>query len=322
MAEQGQAQPTRVRGQAPVLLGQAYAATQDVAERIEVHNDGMGAQQSNMTAESSTMPSMFSENKGHYTGEESMLQYLRLRFTSAFSAFTLYSPYLIIMYMTFRAHALAKATTQSCLRNDFMKARQNFPHASEEELLSRVIRHSIPNQLAGSPAWHRRRHLDDLLCATSQEYHGMPHLFVTLTSDEFSETRWPAFANLDQVLQRISKTLSWRDTPIESARIFRARLRKFWKMHVCPGMKDGEIIPGILGWVKHRIIRYEVQGRGSLHEHICVWLHEDDVEEVCSHITAHKPGMTNPDGGNRAPPSEHMHAAQRLHDLVIQKQLH
>ena len=223
------------RGTANVLLGEAYSRNEDVAERVYVESDGRNVAHAscgceggssacacNLTAESGTMPFLFPEGSGHYDGNMSLSKYLNLRFLAPFTAFTCYSPYLIIMYMISRTHQLGTATTQACLKKDFMKARAAEPWLSETELLTRVVRRSIPRSIAGSPLYHKQN-LDDLLCACSEEYLSMPTGFITLTADEFSRTRWSSYTNLDHIMRAIRQTLSWRDAPVECARVFRAR---------------------------------------------------------------------------------------------------
>ena len=78
---------------------------------------------------------------------------------------------------------------------------------------------------------------------------------------------------------------------------------------------------GILGTVSHIFIIYEVQGRGSLHAHIMLWIQPNDVDDVCMKITTSKQGNTLQNGLNDAPTPGHVFS-RRLHDQVIQKQLH
>ena len=46
---------------------------------------------------------------------------------------------------------------------------------------------------------------------------------------------------------------------------------------------------GVLGRVTNHVTRLEFQGRGSVHAHIVLWLHEDDVERVGDEIMAYVP---------------------------------
>jgi hypothetical protein len=40
----------------------------------------------------------------------------------------------------------------------------------------------------------------------------------------------------------------------------------------------------ILGCVRHHMCQYEVQHRLSLHAHIILWLHKDDVDRITNEI--------------------------------------
>ena len=55
---------------------------------------------------------------------------------------------------------------------------------------------------------------------------------------------------------------------------------------------NGMYTRGILGTFSHIFIRYEVQGRGSLHAHIMLWIQPSDVDNVCMEITSSKPENT------------------------------
>ena len=98
------------------------------------------------------------------------------------------------------------------------------------------------------------------------------------------------------------------------------------RVRVCPKKQiDGSIItPWMFGRVLHYIIKYEVPYklvRGSLHAHICLWIHPEDCAEVVGQFTARKPGTTDHAGQNVAPPTRHK-LAKKLHDIIVQKILH
>lgn len=144
------------------------------------------------------------------------------------------------------------------------------------------------------------------------EYYGLPDLFVTVTADEVSETRWSEVDDLCKLLQRIKLNLDWSDAPVESARLFHERLTRFMNDFVLGG-------PAILGRVLHFVTRYEVQSRGSVHAHIVLWINKEDVSRVTNEIVACVPALTN-ESGEFVRPTEPMHA--RLFDIVQRKQLH
>lgn len=55
---------------------------------------------------------------------------------------------------------------------------------------------------------------------------GIPHLFLTLTADEVSGTRWPEVAAMEQRVQHMTELqgLTWQDMPCEMAHMFSDRV--------------------------------------------------------------------------------------------------
>ncbi len=77
---------------------------------------------------------------------------------------------------------------------------------------------------------------------------------------------------------------------------------------------------GVLGRVLHYVIRYEVQGRGSIHAHIILWLHPDDVNNVSDEIVAVIPAEFDELTGQFVEPTN---AEQRgLSTTVQRKNMH
>lgn len=80
------------------------------------------------------------------------------------------------------------------------------------------------------------------------------------------------------------------------------------------------IQPGILARITHYVLRYEVQGRGSFHAYIMLWIHPEDKDQVCSYITAHKPRILYYAGQSEE--HDHPMAINHWSTLVYRKQLH
>ena len=85
--------------------------------------------------------------------------------------------------------------------------------------------------------------------------------------------------------------------------------------------------PQIAGRVLHYVIRYEVQERGSLHAHIILWVHKDDIARVSAEICGAIPAdftPTDPEdpssGGVFEPCADP--EAQILCDMVLRKNMH
>jgi hypothetical protein len=77
---------------------------------------------------------------------------------------------------------------------------------------------------------------------------------------------------------------------------------------------------GILGRVQHHVVRLECQGRGSLHAHIMLWVHPDDVERTTNEIQAFIPADYDECTDTFIPPTSPEDLM--LFRLVARKQLH
>lgn len=184
------------------------------------------------------------------------------------------------------------------------------------------MKYHVPRSIAGSPAWHRSN-LQDLLCCVRAW--GMPHFFLTLTADECSNLRWSEIDHLEDVLGRfdsMDKTMSWQDAPVECARHFVHRTKKFMQEFITTTENDTASQRGhkLLGRVQHYLIRYECQGRGSLHAHIILWVHPEDVDHVASEITATMPAEFDSNDSDWIPPTDVYE--RKLFDIVKRKQMH
>ncbi len=112
-------------------------------------------------------------------------------------------------------------------------------------------------------------------------------------------------------------------------------MRDILKVHKGKGQAGKDAKSGVLGRVMHHVTRYEVQGQQSLHAHILLWVHPDDVDRVSSEIVACAPakyvgraGATNEHDPNCPtgrecwePPAGDPHALA-LFEHVMTKQCH
>lgn len=207
------------------------------------------------------------------------------------------------MYLLLQARQLLGFVNENVLERNVRSYKAEHPEADDQEVYSHILRLTVPPQLALSPQWHRAK-----LRVLTEYVHkfGFPHLFVTLTSDESSPLRWEECVDLDALLSQLfGDHLSWRDAPTECARLFHARVEALMQKYVLGG-------PRLLGRVLDYVIHYEEQSRGSMHAHILVWLHADDVDVVSDSIVACLP-----------PKTAGMSAAQsRMRDTVEFKHQH
>lgn len=179
-------------------------------------------------------------------------------------------------------HHMLACVSESALEETLQSLRDKNPGDTDAQIFKRAVKKLSPPSVPCTPGYYRRI-LQDLLTYTANC--GMPHLFVTATADEVSEIRWCCIDDLEQFInQKILQGLTWQDVPIECARLFHDRFTNLMHDHIL--LEDGS---GIFGRVRAHMARYESQGRGSLHVHMLLWLHADDVERVCDEITASLP---------------------------------
>ncbi len=102
---------------------------------------------------------------------------------------------------------------------------------------------------------------------------GLPHLFLTLTADKHLPLKWMEVTDLEQLLKSFCRGFTYEEAPIECSAHFLKRLKDFMAEHVLH--EDS-----ILGNVKHYVIGFEVQHRGSLHAHIVICIESSEVDRV------------------------------------------
>ena len=192
-----------------------------------------------------------------------------------------------------------------------------------QDVLKHITRYKLPGTVAGSPSWFRDK-LADLLAVVDNDT--LPGLFLTLTADEHSPTRWPEMDALESVLHEINPALTWQDAPVEAARIFVDRVNAFMQKYVVCDCLEGREpgTGGIYGHVYRYMIRYEVQGRHSLHAHIMLWLSKTDRTTTGDDISACNPNIWDSERSCWVVPDEYAnseaHSVQSQH--IPAKQQH
>jgi Helitron helicase-like domain at N-terminus len=154
-----------------------------------------------ISVEAGLFPMIFTWGKGWYkwARHSCLTNYLRMRMLMPFSFFTLYLPFLLLMFVVHQQHMLAACLVDQVLQRDVARERRRNPHATDSEVVSSLLRNRIPATLTGSPSYFRNN-LADLQCMVDK--YKLPHLFMTLTADEVSSTRWPEMVDLDQCLDK------------------------------------------------------------------------------------------------------------------------
>lgn len=278
---------------------------------LRVTTHGYSVDDLEMSVETSLFPFLFAFGTGAWNGALRLYQYCHMRFAAFFSVFTLYKPYLIYMYLLRRASAIIAQSKQVCFESAIVKYLKKNPTHNEQRAYQHVMKFRITASVPGTPAWHRKQ-LSDLLYRVHRL--GLPFLFLTLTCDEVSHLRWQEIDDLENFLTRFNSSFTYRDAPVECSALFVKRCQRFMRDHVLD--KSG----GIFGRVTNYLIRYEVQGRHSLHAHILLWVHTDDRTQVAAEITAAVPAEQCPTGLGYVQPTDTLQ--RQLQDIVLRKQVH
>ena len=212
---------------------------------------------------------------------------------------------------------------ESVLEKAYQRAKDINPGSSDGDIFRELLKTIVPASLPGSPAFHRGE-LQKLLSMCDNK--GRPQFLLTLTADELSSCRWQCADDLEEFYGKcFMDGGTWHDIPIECAALFHARLTNFLKEHIF--VEEN----GLLGKVKHWLIRYEVQGRGSLHAHILLWMEsEAEADRVASEITASMPCVYREEVGPGGvpvlrpviPDPEDDSMVSRLCRMVMTKQRH
>jgi hypothetical protein len=241
-----------------VTLRETYAVKR-FSVTIENERAKIDGQPSALTLETTLFPFLFLFEKGGFASPGTSADYLKRRIRALFTCFTLYAPYLLLMYQLRNAVILLNSIRSIAFDQEVHRYVKKHPEATEEECIRNVFKHKLPPSFTGSPPYFRR-HLKDLMAQV--EAWRLPHFFLTLTADERSGLRWPKLSDLEAILQSLKASATWKDASVECLVQFCSRLHKFTKDFILtPG-------GGLLGRVVHHVTRFEFQHHGSCHAHI------------------------------------------------------
>ncbi|KAG2485199.1 hypothetical protein HYH03_016088 [Edaphochlamys debaryana] len=268
-----------------------------------------------ITAELALFPYLFPYAPAAYMGgPHTLAQYLNFRAYSFFSVF--------IRQTTMLYTKSNKAVLEKAVRV-YLKSH---PGASDAAILKHVIRYSLPSNIPNTPGWHRKNLLD--LLALVDRW-GMPTCFLTVTADELSMTRWGEVAAMEEHLEKFCTSYTWKDAPAENAYLFHKHVRLFMDKVLRAGRGGNACAAAPLGRIQHYVSRYEVQNWQSLHAHILLWVHPDDVERITSEIIACVPADYRGDASVKTCPTyEEMwvepedESQKALFQHVMRKQMH
>ncbi len=88
-----------------------------------------------MTCEAAVFPFLFPQGKGMYIKEPStppLSVYLHYRMLELFSPFTLYKPYLLVMFQLRQAVVTANSITSVALEKDIVRYKKKHPGCTDE----------------------------------------------------------------------------------------------------------------------------------------------------------------------------------------------
>jgi hypothetical protein len=210
----------------------------------------------------------------------------------------------IALVNTSGAHRVSKAAYDAV-------SAQLGPAASETAKLDRLIKQRVPDSVDGSPGSFKKGKQD--LDAMVRQL-GLPSHFITITMNETGLHRSKEYECVDDIMQSWNAAFDWHDAPVECNRAFITRFEHVFHDYI----KEG---PQILGPVSDYAIRYECQGRGSLHVHMCIWLKSQEaVQALDERIIAYIPADYDDSSQQFVPPLDPVLA--RLYRHALHKQQH
>jgi hypothetical protein len=231
-----------------------------------------------LSTEAALFPHLFPHGSGFWLKSHDKAEpfptleaYLKYRCQCLFSPFTLYKPYLLLMYQIQVACELCAAVPSQALEKHVTKhVRANpGPDCNAKKLSSATtsfLKFKAPASIEGTPGYHRQR-LMDLTALVHPDHLGYPSLFVTLTADENSPLRWRSVIHQEDFATRFTSSTSFADMPVECTQDFVRRFNDLMDNDIL-NKHDSQNRPGIFGHVLGHMVRYEVQARGSLHIHM------------------------------------------------------
>ncbi|MCO5579219.1 hypothetical protein L7F22_033073 [Adiantum nelumboides] len=139
-----------------------------------------------VTIEMAMFPFLFPHGHGHYNGEVGFSEYIKMRIGTLFSIYTLYKPYLLMMYQLKQAIMIANSTNNTMLQRDIDAYKKKNKGASFHDAIWNIVRYKLPSTMPGTPPWHCKN-LKHLIAMV--DMWGLPDFFLTFTADEVSVTR-------------------------------------------------------------------------------------------------------------------------------------
>ena len=196
-----------------------------------------------VTAEAVMFPYLFPAGKGYFSNPPAKTfhpsDYFKLRATALFTPFSLHKTYLLVCYTLLRCYDIVKKCNTQALMRHLRRHKAKHPEATDQQVYKELVKFDIPGTVQGSPAYFRHK-LADLLAIA--DTHGMPHLFVTLTADEVSDSRWAEIDGMEDILVSINRSLTYKNAPAECCKVFMSRFFRFLNQHLLQRRILGHIL--------------------------------------------------------------------------------
>jgi hypothetical protein len=132
-----------------------------------------------------------------------------------------------------------------CLERDVQRLKHQHLQWPKIDVFKNIMKFKLPPSIPLMPQWHHTQFKKLLVMV---ENFGMPHFFLTLTSD----LRWKEIKDIENLVIFFNKTFSWKDCPVECVALFCTRLQAFMSTYVLGG-------ENILGIIEHHVTQLELQ---------------------------------------------------------------
>ncbi len=108
----------------------------------------------NMSLEKALFPFLFPHGCGASDGIGGLLPYLKQIMFTLFFVFTLYAPYLLLMYQVQQAIQLLNATKHLCLERDVQRLKCQRLQWSKIDVFKNIMKFKLPPSIPLMPQWH------------------------------------------------------------------------------------------------------------------------------------------------------------------------
>lgn len=120
-------------------VGSVTLRKTSVQNRLLLHADGLPVVEAdicNLSIKTALFPFLFPFGRGAYVAESgvSFTEYFRMRMMAMFSPFTLFTPYLLLMYQVRKAFILVTASRDVAYESAVKRYRRRFPGCTDDQV--------------------------------------------------------------------------------------------------------------------------------------------------------------------------------------------